>query len=91
MYMASNEMTVEGKELLSSLRIKIRWPRTFGVRMRVTAALLWLAGCISPIAIDAKVVEADGDADFSPRKGGINRGHSKVTTRPDPPGPTRSG
>lgn len=85
------ELHIEGKQLLSSTTIKIRWPRAFGIRMRITAALLWLAGCVSPIEIDAEVIERDGDADVSPRKGGINRGPSKVTTRPDPPGPTRSG
>lgn len=53
------------------------------------------------LTLDPEKVRRDGDigsvilarqaeiAQASPRKGGINRGPSKVVTRPDPPAPMR--
>jgi hypothetical protein len=53
------DMAMDGKELLGTLKIEIRWPRTFGFRMRLTAALIWLAGCVSPIKIEAEVIDRE--------------------------------
>jgi hypothetical protein len=54
------EAALDGKAALASLVIKIRWPRAFGFRLRLTAALIWLAGCVSPVEIYAEVI--DGEA-----------------------------
>lgn len=61
--MATNEMTVEGKELLSSLTIKIRWPRGFWFRLRIAAALLWLVDWVSPVGIDPEIVHGEDQDD----------------------------
>lgn len=51
------EMNVNGKDLLQSLTISLRMPRAFGFRMRLTAAILALAGKVSPVEIEAEVIE----------------------------------
>jgi len=52
------EAVVDGKEILSSLSIQIRWPRAFGFRVWLTSRILSLAGMVSPIEIDAELVQA---------------------------------
>jgi hypothetical protein len=60
------EATIDGKQVLSAIKIEIRWPRTFGFRMWLTRQFIALAGLISPVAIDADIkAEAQGEPDAS--------------------------
>lgn len=59
--MAKSEMTIDGGELLNTLQIKIRWPRAFGFRMWLTVQVLRLAGFISPVEMDADLLDRDAD------------------------------
>lgn len=54
-----NEIIIEGDDLLRSLRIGIRMPRLFGIRMTVATWLFNLAGWISGTNV---VVEIDNEA-----------------------------
>ena len=53
------ELKADGKELLESVTISIRWPRAFGFRMWLTARLIAIAGIVSPVTIEADVIEAE--------------------------------
>lgn len=55
-----DEIVIDGRELVASIRIGVRLPRAFGVRMWVATRLLELAGLVSGMNV---VVEVDGDAD----------------------------
>jgi hypothetical protein len=57
---SAGEITVDGTELLSSIRIGIRMPRLFGLRLWVATKLFSLAGIISGTNV---VIEVDDDAD----------------------------
>jgi hypothetical protein len=61
--MASSEMTIDGKERLSTWTIKIRWPRAFGFRMWLTTMLILAAGQVSPVKIDAVIVDDEAQDD----------------------------
>lgn len=58
--MASNEIVVDGRDLLSSIRIGVRMPRLFSLRMWMSTRLFEAAGWISGANV---VVEIDGDED----------------------------
>lgn len=58
------EITINGSELLRNIRINIRWPRAFGLRMWIAGRLFVLAGKISGTSV---VVEVEGDDDRSPQ------------------------
>lgn len=45
--MARSEIVFDGRELMSSVRIGIRMPRMFGLRMWVATRLFELAGWVS--------------------------------------------
>jgi hypothetical protein len=51
------EAVLDGKEALASLVIKIRWPRTFGFRMWLTARLLDAVAFVSPVTMDAQIID----------------------------------
>lgn len=54
-----NEIIIEGDDLLRSIRIGIRMPRLFGIRMTVATWLFSLAGWVSGTNV---VVEIDDEA-----------------------------
>jgi hypothetical protein len=51
------EAVLDGKEALASLVIKIRWPRTLGFRMWLTARLLDAVAFVSPVGMDAQIID----------------------------------
>ncbi|MDX0973548.1 hypothetical protein GOL21_28160 [Sinorhizobium medicae] len=51
------EMTVNGKEVLQNLTISVCMPYAFGFRMRLTTAILALARKVSPVELEAEVIE----------------------------------
>ena len=60
------EANIDGKEMLTSLTIRIRWPPAFGVRMWLTRQLIALAGLASPVEIDAAIQsEPESEPDAS--------------------------
>lgn len=56
--MAKSEVTFDGSELMSELRLSIRMPRAFGFRMWVVRQLLAVIGWVSPVTLDVDVVDA---------------------------------
>ncbi len=56
--MARNEIVIDGRDLLSSIRLGVRMPRAFGLRMWIATRLFELAGLISGATV---VVEVDDD------------------------------
>jgi hypothetical protein len=63
--MASHDVTIEGKEILSAVTIHIRWPRAYGFRMWITRQIIGLAGRVSPVVIDADVKAGMDETDAS--------------------------
>lgn len=55
---SAGEITVDGSDLLRSVRITVRWPRAFGLRMWVATQLFKLGGRISGTNV---MVEIEGD------------------------------
>lgn len=55
----AGEITIDGSELIRSIRIGIRVPRMLGLRMTVATWLFNLAGLVSGTNV---VVEVDEDA-----------------------------
>jgi len=55
--MARNEgeITVDGRDLMASLRIGVRLPRTFGIRMTIATCLFSLAGWVSGTNVAVEV------------------------------------
>jgi len=53
-----NEITIDGRELISSINIGVKMPRMFGLRMAVAMWLFKLAGQVSGMNV---VVEVDDD------------------------------
>lgn len=51
-----NEISVDGRELISSINIGVKMPRMFGLRMTVATWLFTLAGLIGGMNV---VVEVD--------------------------------
>ncbi|EXL08621.1 hypothetical protein [Aquamicrobium defluvii] len=58
--MARSEIVFDGRELMSSVRIGIRMPRMFGLRMWVATRLFELAGWVSGTNM---VVEIENETD----------------------------
>lgn len=54
----SDEIVIDGRDLLSSIRIGVKMPRMFGLRMTVAMWLFNLAGRVSGMSV---IVEVDGD------------------------------
>lgn len=52
------EITVDGNELMASIRIGVRMPRMFGLRMWIATRLFELAGLVSGTNV---MVEIEGD------------------------------
>jgi hypothetical protein len=60
------ESTIDGRKLLETIKVEIRWPRAFGFRMWLTRQIIGLAGLVSPIVIDADVrSEREDETDAS--------------------------
>ncbi|MGM4909134.1 hypothetical protein [Rhizobium sp. 768_B6_N1_8] len=51
------EVKLDGGELVEHLTISLTMPRAFGPRLWVVGRLIWLAGLISPVKIDAKLID----------------------------------
>ena len=54
----AGEITIDGNELLSSLRLTVKMPRMFGVRFWIATRLFELAGWVSGCTV---VIEVDED------------------------------
>jgi len=54
----SDEIIIDGRDLLTSIRIGVKMPRMFGLRMTIATWLFKLAGFVSSLNV---VVEADDD------------------------------
>lgn len=61
--MAKDEIIVDGRELLSSIRIGVRMPRAFGVRVAIATYLFELAGWVSGTTVEIEVDDDDLDAE----------------------------
>ena len=53
------EVKLDGRELMESLTLRLSMPRAFGARMRIVGFLIRLAGAISPVRVEAKLIDAD--------------------------------
>jgi hypothetical protein len=53
------EVKLDASEVMESLSIRLTMPKAFGPRMWVAGRLIWLARLISPVKIEAKVVDGD--------------------------------
>lgn len=58
--MAQDEIVIDGRELLSSIKVGIRMPRAFGLRMWAATWLFQLAGWVSGTTV---VIEVDDETD----------------------------
>ncbi|PRD42165.1 hypothetical protein C5748_17010 [Phyllobacterium phragmitis] len=60
--MAKDEIIIDGAELLSSIRIGVRMPRMFGLRMTLATWIFKLAGWVSganvAVQIDSALAES---------------------------------
>uniref|UniRef100_A0A1A7GCZ4 Putative membrane protein n=1 Tax=biofilter metagenome TaxID=1070537 RepID=A0A1A7GCZ4_9ZZZZ len=54
----SDEIIIDGRDLLTSIRIGVKMPRMFGLRMTIATWLFKLAGLVSGLNV---FVEADDD------------------------------
>lgn len=58
-------ITVDGREVMQSVRLELKLPRAFGVRMRLAAlcarAAGWLAGTQMHVVVDGEAEEAQPD------------------------------
>lgn len=52
---STGEITIDGSELMSSIRIGVRMPRLFGPRMWVATRLFELAGWVSGTSVVVEV------------------------------------
>ena len=59
---SAGEITVDGSELLSSIRIGVRMPRMFGLRMWVATRLFELAGLVSGMNVVVEIDDEDPSA-----------------------------
>ncbi|KAB2781253.1 hypothetical protein [Brucella anthropi] len=59
----SDEIVIDGRDLLSSIRIGVKMPRMFGVRMTIATWLFNLAGFVGGlnVVVDADSEEYDAD------------------------------
>ncbi len=59
----SDEIAIDGRDLLSSIRINVKMPRMLGVRMTIATWLFNLAGFVSGtnVVIDVNGEEYDAD------------------------------
>ena len=55
---SAGEVTIDGRELLSSVRITVRWPRALGLRMWIATRLFLLGGWMSGTSV---MIEIEGD------------------------------
>lgn len=53
-----DEIIIDGRDLISSITIGVKMPRTFGLRMTVATWLFRMGGLVSGMNV---VVEGDGD------------------------------
>lgn len=61
---SAGEITIDGGDLMASIRIGIRMPRAFGLRMWIATRLFELAGWVSGTNV---VVEIDEETDATDR------------------------
>lgn len=55
-----NEIVLDGRDLISSINIGVKMPRTFGLRMTVATWLFTLAGLVSGMNVIIEVDEDEG-------------------------------
>lgn len=58
--MVRDEITIDGNELLTAIRLRVRMPRLFGLRLWLTTRLFGLAELVSGMTV---VVEVNDDDD----------------------------
>jgi len=58
--MAKGDLVIDGREVMSSIRIDVRLPRAFGMRMTIATYLFQLAGWVSGASVE---IGADDDDD----------------------------
>ena len=56
---SSNEIVVDGRELLNSVKIGVRMPRMFGLRMWLATKLFELAAAVTGFNVVIEVDEED--------------------------------
>lgn len=58
-------ITVDGREVMQTIRLELRLPRAFGLRMKLAAlcarAAGWLSGTQVSVVVDGRDREADED------------------------------
>jgi hypothetical protein len=53
------EVKLDGSELMESLTITLRMPKAFGPRMWLVGWLIRLARFISPVRVEAQIIDVD--------------------------------
>lgn len=61
--MAKDEIILDGRELMSSIRIGVRLPRAFGLRMTIATYLFELAGWVSGTTVEIEIDDDELDAE----------------------------